>query len=60
MFNNPTLLSLYAESRMIDDLTPRRVSTVAPRFSFTLPRLFTARKIVSSHNLPEVRVPRAA
>ena len=60
MFTNPTVLTLYAESRMLDALTPRRVSPVAPRLSFSLPRLFATWRVVSNHKHTNAGIPRIA
>lgn len=60
MFNNPTILGLYARARMIDDLSPKRVAPVAPRRRSPLARLFTVRQIVSIHNYAEAGTPRPA
>jgi hypothetical protein len=60
MFNNPTVLSLYAQARMIDDRASRYVAPVAPRRRNPFARLFAIRPIVSTHNGIDASVPRLA
>jgi hypothetical protein len=60
MFNNPTVLGLYAQARMIDDLSPRLVAPVPPRRRNPLAALFAIRQIVSTHNYTGPGIPRPA
>jgi len=60
MFNNPTVLTYYAEARIIDDLRPRYVAPVAPRRRNPFSGLFAVRQIVSTHNSREAGIPRPA
>lgn len=60
MFNSPTILTMYAEARIVEDRAPKRVPAAAPRLTVSFPRLRSMRSIVSIHKQTKAHVARTA